>query len=261
MMNLPKLFITKGLMCCVFAFSQVWAADATPSTSGPDIAKLKKEWTELLQGAEISKVQPAPIEGLWEVDTGSHIFYANQQGDKLIFGDILALKADGYVNLTEESRKALRLTILKDLDKNDMITFKAKKPKHEIYVFTDPDCGYCRKFHEERETLSEGGITIHYLAMPRTPKGTPSYNKSVSIWCAADRQQALTEAKNDKFEDQEKICPEGEKIVAENVKLASQFGAQGTPTIVLENGEVIPGYIPADKLIEYYAKQTTASAG
>ncbi|MFI4955565.1 MAG: DsbC family protein, partial [Gammaproteobacteria bacterium] len=198
MIKLRHLFITNAVMCTL-AMSSVWAAD-TPSNAGPDAETLKKQWGELLQDAEISKIKPASIPGLWEVDAGSHIFYATEKGDKLVFGDILALDPKaGYVNQTEESRQAIRLQILKDLDKNDMITFAAKDSKHNIYVFTDPDCGYCRKFHEERDAILNGGITINYLAMPRTPKGTPSYNKSVAIWCAKDRQQALTEAKEDKF--------------------------------------------------------------
>jgi thiol:disulfide interchange protein DsbC len=243
-------------MTSLLLISSAWAA-------APDAATLEKQWAELLAGAKIENIQASPIDGLWEVDAGAHIFYANEKGDKLIFGDVLALNdKEGYTNLTEESRKKIRLEILKGLDKKDMIIYAAEKPKHNVYVFTDADCGYCRKFHEERATLNKAGITINYLAMPRTPQGTPSYNKAVAIWCATDRNKALDEAKDNKFKDAEKTCPEGEKIIAADVNLAKQFGAQGTPTIVLENGEVIPGYVPAEKLIEYYAqeKPTTAAA-
>ena len=242
--------------------ASAFSALVAPAWGAPDKDTLQKQWKELLGDNKIESIQAGPIDGLYEVDSGSQLFYTNEKGDKLIFGDILALNAKtGFDNLTEERREQMRVQLLKSLDKNDMITFAAKEPKHSIYVFTDPDCGYCRKFHEQREALLDGGITINYLAMPRTPEGTPSYNKSVAIWCAKDRKEALTLAKEDKFKDTEKTCPEGEKIVATDVALARQFGAQGTPTIVLENGQVIPGYIPAEKLIEYYSEQAKASAG
>jgi thiol:disulfide interchange protein DsbC len=229
--------------------------------AAPTVEALEKNWGELLADNPITAVESAPIDGLWEVDAGAQVFYANEKGDKLIFGDILSLDPKmGYVNLTEKRRMGTRMNAIRSLNPEDMITYAAKKPKHDIYVFTDPDCGYCRKFHKERDELLENGISIHYLAMPRTPPGSPSYNKSVSIWCAADRQKALTEAKRDTFKDDEKTCAAGEKIVATDVKLAREFGAQGTPTIILDTGEVVPGYVPAEQIIEYYedyAKTTT----
>lgn len=223
------------------------------ASTGPDAKTLQSKWSELLTDTEINSVEPGPIPGLWEVDAGVHVFYTTDKGDKLILGDILTLDPKaGYVNLTEDRRKEARVQAIKKLDTKDMINFTAKNSKHDMYVFTDPDCGYCRKLHSERQALLDNGISLHYLAMPRTPPGTPSYNKSVAIWCASDRNKALTEAKDDTFKDVEKTCPEGEKIVAADVELAKQLGAQGTPTIVLDTGQVIPGYAPAQKLIEYY---------
>lgn len=229
--------------------------------AAPTAKTLEKNWSEVLSGSKINHIEASPIDGLWEVDAGAHVFYSNEKGDKLIFGDILSLDPkEGYVNLTEERRMGTRMDAIKALNPKDMISYNAKNSKHDIYVFTDPDCGYCRKFHNERADLLKAGISIHYLAMPRTPPGSPSYNKSVAIWCAPDRQKALTDAKKDAFKDESKTCSAGEKIVATDVKLAREFGAQGTPTIVLDTGEVVPGYVPAEKIIEYYnenAKKTS----
>jgi thiol:disulfide interchange protein DsbC len=229
--------------------------------AAPNAESLQKEWGDLLQGTTIDDIKPSPIDGLWEVDAGAHVFYSNEKGDKLILGDILIVEPkEGIVNLTEERRMETRLSTIKSLDLKDMINYKAKKPKHDLYVFTDPDCGYCRKFHNERSELLDAGINIHYLAMPRTPPGSPSYNKSVSIWCADDRQKALTDAKKDAFKNGNKTCAAGEKIVARDVKLARQFGAQGTPTLVLDTGEVIPGYVPAKEIIGYYEEYDETAA-
>ena len=231
--------------------------------TGPDVKSMQDRWNTVLNGEKITSVEQGPMDGLYEVSAGSHIFYTDTTGQKLFLGDIIQSNGSNQpTNLTEEERQKVRVTTLKSIPAAGMITYKAKDPKHAIYVFTDSDCGYCRKFHEERQELLDNGITINYLAMPRTPEGTPSYNKAVAIWCAKDPNAALTEAKDDKFKFDDatindKQCDNAKKFVADEVKLARQLGAQGTPTILLENGELIPGYIPAKELIAFYKLNPT----
>lgn len=244
--------LATSLLIGLFISNVSCAAENAGEAKGPNVEDLTSHWKVVLDGTPITAVKPSAMDGLWEVQAGGHVFYTNQSGDKLIIGDMLMMRDGQPVNLTEEERQGERAALLKTLNPKDFITFAAKDPKHTIYVFTDADCGYCRKFHEQRQELMDNGITINYLAMPRTPEGTPSYNKAVSIWCAKDRQAAMTEAKEDKLKDTNELCDDGKRIVAQDVALATSFGARGTPTIILQNGEIIPGFIPAENLIEYF---------
>ncbi|NOT84829.1 MAG: DsbC family protein, partial [Methylococcaceae bacterium] len=118
-----------------------------------------------------------------------------------------------------------------------------------VYVFTDIDCGYCRKLHSEIDQYLAAGISVRYLFFPRAGKGSDSYNKAVSVWCAKDRAKALTLAKQDK-EIEEKTCP---NPIDKHMQLAQEFEVRGTPMIVSDKGAVFPGYIPAKQLAESLA--------
>ena len=127
-----------------------------------------------------------------------------------------------------------------------MIVFSPKEVKHTISVFTDIDCGYCRKLHNEMHKYNELGIKVRYLAYPRSGPGTPSFIKAENVWCADDRQQALTDAKNGK-EVKSKAC---DNPVKQEFLIGTQVGVTGTPAIFLENGQLLPGYFPAERLIK-----------
>jgi len=128
----------------------------------------------------------------------------------------------------------------------NMIVFKPKIQKHFIYVFTDIDCGYCRKLHSQVEDYLREGIEVRYLFFPRAGKDSDSYHKAVTVWCAKDRNAALTRAKNGESFTQ-KTC---KNPVDEHMALAQAMGANGTPMIVTDKGVIIPGYVPAKELVK-----------
>lgn len=248
-------FFISGLL-----LSNVSCAADADNNNGPDAKELEKYWAPVLEGSKITAVKPSPIKGLWEIQTGPHIFYTNESGDKIIIGDLISMENDAPVSLTETGREAARIAAIKELHPKDFIIYPAKKAKHNIYVFTDADCVYCRKFHAQRKELTDAGITVNYLAMPRTPPGSPSYTKAIAIWCSKDRQTAFDAAVEEEFKDADKTCEAGEKIVDRDVALARSFGANGTPTIILESGERIPGFIPAPELIKYLSDEEKAES-
>jgi thiol:disulfide interchange protein DsbC len=256
-MKINRSLFTSILLSGLMLTNVSCAAD---SDKGPQAKDLDQRWTSVLDGAQITEVRPSPINGIWEVQAGPHIFYTNEAGDKLIIGDIITMEKDAPVNLTEQERGQARLATIKALNPEDFIVYAAKKPKHNLYVFTDADCVYCRKFHEQRQELMDAGITINYIAMPRTPPGSPSYKKSVAIWCAKDRQAAFNEAVKDELKDVETSCEAGEKIVAADVTLARNFGVSGTPALIFEDGTLVPGFLPAAELINYFDEQDKASS-
>ena len=208
-----------------------------------------KHLEEVLQNAV--NVRPDTIravvpERIYEASVDGQVFYITAEGDYLFSGELYDLQA--RVNLTERSRNQQRLSQLQQLPESELITYRAKgDEKHVITIFTDIDCGYCRRLHRGMDEMNELGITVHYLAFPRSPVGTASFNKSVSVWCADDPAQAMTDAKlNNRVVDAN--CASAP--VAKHQQLGRQLGVTGTPAILLENGTLIPGYLPPGRLLE-----------
>lgn len=209
---------------------------------------VKKALTSSMPTAKIESVKPSEIKGLYEVMIEGKLFYASEDGKYLLTeAHLIDIKAKK--DLTEEK---LAVEHKKDLDamgEENMIIFKAKIKKYQISVFTDIDCGYCRKLHSEIDQYLAEGITVRYLFFPRAGKGSESYNKAVSVWCAADRNAALTAAKQNK-PIENKQC---KNPVDAHMALGEKFGARGTPMIVTEKGTVLPGYVPAKQLAQALA--------
>jgi len=233
------LFLAAFVTLLLGAAPALWAGEAE------DIATIKQRLSQIIPNDQPDVVRPTPLAGLYEVIYGGQIFYVTADGRYLIEGDLLDLQK--MVNLTERTRKGQRKAVLERLDEDDMIVFRPQGAvKHVVTVFTDVDCGYCRKLHREMDQYLNRGIEIRYLAFPRSGKFTESYYKAVSAWCAKDRQAALTRAK------------QGEKLpraqcdnpVDEHMAAARMVGVSGTPTLLLEDGEMITGYVPADRLAQ-----------
>jgi len=127
-----------------------------------------------------------------------------------------------------------------------MIVFGPDAPKRYITVFTDIDCSYCRKLHNEVAELNEAGIQVRYLAFPRAGIGSKSHKKYESVWCNDDQQTALTSAKSGASVPSANCT----NPVAETYKLGQEVGVRGTPTIIFDDGTVAPGYVPAKDLIK-----------
>ncbi len=196
----------------------------------------------LLPGTAPTSVKPAPSGGLYEVTYGPQIVYISADGRYLFKGDILDLK--DHRNLTEDQRSGARLKALDALGEDKMVVFAPAKTRHTVTVFTDIDCPYCVKFHQQVGELNRDGIKVRYVAFPRAGIGSKSYREAVTVWCSDDRQQALTDAKAGRKLAQ-KSC---DNPVKEEYELGRSFGVSGTPTLVLDNGDVLPGYVPARQL-------------
>lgn len=209
-------------------------------------ANLKKQFPQI----SIDSVTASPISGLFEVSSNGNIFYVSGDGRYIVSGDIIDLK-EGQKNLTEDTRKTERLKAISQFGESNMIIFSPKKPKYTLTVFTDVDCGYCRKFHSEITKMNELGIAVRYIPFPRSGPNSETFNKMQSVWCAKDRKQALGLAKTDKFEAKN-TCPS--TAVKEGYELGIRVGVRGTPTLILDEGTLLPGYYPPEKLIEILQK-------
>ncbi len=239
---LRKLFVIAITLYAV----NVLAAESAK----PDLSQLEA----VLGGEKPDSVNPTGIPGLYEVMMKSQILYLSQDGRFAIQGDLMDLKA--HNNLTQTRLDNLRAKAVSAVNEDKMIIFAPPGPaKHTVTVFTDIDCGYCRKFHREIADYNQNGIKVRYLLYPRTGIGSDSYNKAVSVWCAQDRQETLTRAKRGETIEQ-KSCP---NPVKEEYELGQSLGLQGTPTIILENGQMLAGYVSAADLAKMLDKAGSAN--
>ena len=207
----------------------------------PDLSRLQN----ILAGATPSSVTPSPIPGLYEVILGSQILYISEDGQFAVSGDVINLATRS--NMTEARRSDIRSAAIADVGEDNMIIFAPEEPaKHTVTVFTDIDCGYCRKLHQEIASYNQAGIAVRYLLFPRAGIGSPSYDKAVTAWCSADRQDAITRSKLGEVLPQ-LTC---DNPVKHHYELGQMVGVQGTPSIILENGQMVPGYVPADRLAQ-----------
>jgi len=190
----------------------------------------------------VDSITPAPIPGLYEVISEMTVLYVSLDGKFATEGDIIDLEEKK--NLTENTRNHVRNNAINGIGEKSMIVFAPDKPRHTITVFTDVDCHYCRKLHKEVPTLNDAGITVRYLAFPRAGIPSDTYNKMVSIWCAEDPRKAMTDAKNGKTIPTKECA----NPIQEHLALGGKVGVRGTPAIILEDGTLLSGYLPASRL-------------
>lgn len=227
------------LLLPVFALS-----GAGHAMAGPDSEQaIRDALNKILPGVPVNDIRPSPIKGVSEVQVGPRIFYLSNDGNYLLQGNLIDMKS--RIDLSEERRKEIRTAAIEELGENKMIVFPAKSAKHEITVFTDIDCTYCRKLHREIGQYNERGITVRYVMFPRSGIDTPSYDKAVAVWCEDNQQEAMTRAKAGEKLTGSRDC---DNPVEEHLKLGETMGLRGTPAIVMADGEMLPGYVPADKL-------------
>lgn len=221
----------------------------TLSVAHADEEAIRQALTKSMPSVKVGTVKPSEINGLFEVTVGGNIVYVSGDGKYLIQGHLVDVAA--RTDLTEEKLSGARKQALENLGVDKMIVFKPKVSKYTVSIFTDIDCGYCRKLHSELDQYMAEGITIQYLFFPRAGKGSDSYHKAVSVWCADDRKAALTAAKKGETPPA-KTC---DNPVDEHMQLAEEFEVKGTPMMVTEKGNIFPGYLPAKQLAEALADE------
>jgi thiol:disulfide interchange protein DsbC len=233
------------IVASLMLFAGFTVASQAMAGEAEDVANIKKMLTVLMPQAQADSIKPAAFPGMYEAIYGPQIIYISADGRYMLEGDLYDLKK--RINLTETKRNAGRAKLVASMDEKDMIIFSppADKVKYTLSVFTDIDCGYCRKMHKQMKEYNELGIAFRYMAYPRSGVNTPSYYKAVSVWCAEDKKAALTQSKLGATLPRA-VC---DNPVDEHMAAAKLVGVTGTPTLVLENGRVIPGYVEPKRLL------------
>ncbi|MFT5134603.1 MAG: thiol:disulfide interchange protein DsbC [Gammaproteobacteria bacterium] len=193
---------------------------------------------------DITSIKKSQLNDIYEVLLGPDLIYASGDGRYIFQGDLIDLKQKR--NLSEEQRSHTREALLAGISPKEYIEFAPVKRKHTVYVFTDIDCGYCRRLHEDMAELNNRGIAVRYLAFPRSGIGSKTHKQMESVWCAVDRNKAMNEAKQG-MRVSEKTC---DNPVSRQYALGQDMGVRGTPAIYTEHGKSLPGYMPPDRLLQ-----------
>ena len=260
MLLLRKFLTTKAvylLAATVFLFacdqadtqSMALAAESAVDTTEVDTTiEGGEEYADILAkftNVDVTAIKPSVVPGLLELYSGAEVYYVTDDGAYFMQAEIVDMET--RANVTEESRIQARQSFMDGFDYSRTVTFAADDEQYRVLVFTDIDCGYCRKLHRQIAEYNELGITIQYAFFPRSGPNTESWTKAEQVWCASSRAEALTSAKqNESFETEE--CDD--TPVAAHYALVNQLGLRGTPSLFTSNGTLHMGYLTPDQLLE-----------
>jgi thiol:disulfide interchange protein DsbC len=219
-------------------------APSAQASDSPADAAARKALTEMVPQAKIDAVEQAPIAGYRQVIVGGQMVYISDDGKYMLHGELFDTKDKRDLTATRLAVDSKRKVDAVPNDKRIMFA-PSGKPKYKITVFTDIDCGYCRKLHSEIAEYNQRGIEVDYLFFPRSGLNTPSYDKAVSVWCAKDRKSAFTAAKGGANPAPLKC----DNPVADQFTLGMQIGVDSTPAIFAPDGTKIGGYLPPDQML------------
>ncbi len=216
--------------------------------SSDDRSRITEQLASRVPAASIGQPKDTPIGQLYEVKVGGRYVYLSGDGRYAVIGDMLDLTTGE--NLTERQRAGDRLALLKDFPDSDKVIFAAQgEERAALNVFTDTSCPYCRKLHAEVPTLQKAGVTVKYLPFPRSGNSGSGYSDLKAVWCADDRPAAMNIAKGiTKGRLGDGNC-DAASAVDRGYVLGQQAGITGTPAIILPDGGLQPGYLPAKRII------------
>ena len=223
----PRLLITVllGSLASAAVLAQSTAATA-PATTPASTSTSKKDdpraaIVKKIDGLKLEDVRLTPINGVFEITRGAAISYVSSDGRYVIMGEDFGMyDIDSDTDLTENRRRGLRNGMLGAIPESEMIVFSPKDPKYTITVFTDIDCGYCRRLHSQIAEYNKLGIRVRYLFYPRSGPDTESWHKAEQVWCSANRNEALTRAKRDEAINAPN-CPAD--VVARDWELGAEY--------------------------------------
>lgn len=243
---MKSLFLRIGILLA--ASLSLLASPAISAEDSDELAKVRETVSEMFSGIEADDIYASEIDGWYTVRKGAIIAYISGDGRYLLQGDLIDLT--NQTNLSEKDRNSARAKMMSGVTDEEVITFTPDEVRHTISVFTDIDCTFCRRLHSQMDEYMDEGIEIRYFLYPRNGPTSESWVKAQEVWCADNRNEALTLAKLEKpFESHE--CDAS--IVSSHYSIGQDVGLRGTPAIVLEDGTLFSGYLPPKQLTEAIA--------
>lgn len=249
-----RITLLAGLLAPLMACSEVGSAPRGESAAEAPAEIIASDDPRVALAAKIPDTRPedlraTPVPGIYEITHGAEVSYVTADAKYVFSGDLYQITEGGeFPNLSDQRRNELRLKLLADVPESEMIIFGKADSPHTITVFTDIDCPWCQRLHSEIDEYNRLGVRVRYLFYPRSGPDTESWFKADTVWCSSDRKAALTRAKQG---GELKIAECPGSPVARDYALGRELGVTGTPGLVLETGELVPGYLSPPQLITH----------
>jgi len=187
----------------------------------------------------MSNAEESPIPGLYQFAQGAEVFYISADGRYVMQGEMIDLQTQN--NVTEAFRASERVKALTQLDPKTMISVMPNAPQYQVTVFIDVDCPYCRVMQQNILEYTQRGIAIRYLAFPRSGPESVAALRMSQVWCSPDRLSALLLAETDQpLPNSRGDCT---NIIRDHFATGLRMGIASTPSVILEDGTLIPGFV------------------
>jgi thiol:disulfide interchange protein DsbC len=232
----------RSMTVLALAAALAWPALADEATIRKNIAERLSDFPK------IDEVSKTPIPGLWEVRVGFDIFYTDDQGNHMIQGTVFDTKSK--TNLTEKRIAKLTTIEFDQLPLKDAMVIKQGSGARKLAVFADPNCGYCKRF--ERDLLSVKDVTIYTFLMPVL--GPDSIDKSRSIWCSKEAQKTWRSWMIEGTTPVKVMGACDTTAIERNTAFGRKYRINGTPAILFEDGQRVPGAMPAAEVEKHLAE-------
>lgn len=246
---MSKFFLRVGILLPAVAL--LFAVPASAQEVSAELQQVREVVSGRFAEIDPKEIFESQIPGWYTIRKGAIVAYISADGRYLLQGDMIDLESNS--NLTEESRNDARIKMMSDVPDEQLIVFTPDNVEATVSIFTDIDCTFCRRLHAQLDEYMAQGIEIRYFLYPRNGPTSPSWAKAENVWCADDRNEALTLAKLDK-EYPTRSCDAS--VVSSHYLIGQDVGLRGTPAIVLHDGSLFSGYLPPDQL-----KQAIAAVG
>ena len=181
-----------------------------------------------------------------EIIINNQIYYATNDGKYLIIGNVIDLETKE--SITENTKMKQRLSVIDSINKENLIIYKPDKTEYVLTVFTDTSCPYCQKLHDEIPKLLENNIEVRYVLFSRNGDQVEAYKQLVFAYCSDNKLESIERLFSGDILDDEDSCV---NPLNKNYEYAGLLSVEGTPTIFLEDGRIIPGYQNSTNIIEF----------
>lgn len=228
--------ITSLLVAAFFSGAAFAAGDQLKEMAV--LANLKQKYPSTV----IKSVTETNLPGIYEVIMGKNIAYVEESGRYFLFGHLFDMQTQTDLSEGKVVAEQAAKMDFKGLPLKDAITIVRGDGSRKVAIFSDPDCPYCKQLENNMVNLTN--VTIYLFMFPIEQLHPQSKAKSVAVWCSADRAKAW----DGLMRRNENLSGSCENPIDRNVALAESLGINGTPTLILADGSIIPGAPPAAKL-------------
>lgn len=206
-------------------------------------ANLKK----MYPATTFNKIAQSPIKGVYEVVMGQNVAYTDEAGRYFIFGNLYDMYEQKDITTQPEKSTKSYFPDAKQL-KNAIKEVKGNGQR-KLVVFSDPDCPFCARL--EQTLVQLDNVTIYTFLYPLEQLHPTAKSTAINIWCSKDKVKAYKDYMLASTKPVIKTCS---NPIDENIALGSSMGVQGTPSIIFEDGTLIPGAMSLEAIEEQLKK-------